>query len=315
MNQIFFSILTFLAIGSFLACGSETGGDTPGAGTDTNEVTLEEETTSTGQAAICLWPKVGLRDAPGMGGDIKYLTTVYFGEAVNPTGETKKVKDETYIKVKLSNGDEGWLKESLFALDASTQVVVGDIDVYPRPDLMTYKGDKFKKGDVLAVTNKTEGDWVEVIGMKKSPKGWIKEVNNLSDKEIDVTVGVLYNRAMQEEDKKKRAEQLNNIATNSSFSASGLMSLIDETLAGSAEPPRPELPANQAYIDADVLNVRSEADVTQDNVLFQVKNGDVVEILERGDRVPLNGMDDYWYLIRFNGQEGWIYGAHTSKKL
>ncbi len=266
-------------------------------------------------AAICLWSKVGLRDAAGMGNGVNYLTTIYFGESVIPTGETEEKDDNTYLKVRLSNGDEGWVKESLLALGAEAQIATADIDVYPRPDLMTYKGEKFKRGEVVAISSNTEGDWIEVFGLEKKPKGWIREVGNLSDNELDVTVGVLYNRAMQESDKKKRISALSNIASNSTFSASSLMSLVDETLAESAEAPRAELPANQAYIEATVLNVRSEPDTEQENVLFQVKEGDVVEILERGDRVELNGMDDYWYLIRAGGQEGWIYGAHTSKKL
>lgn len=280
-----------------------------------NEAAAVESTTSGSGKAICLWPKVGLRSGAGMGKDLDYLATVYFGETVTPTGETEEANKSTYIKVRLSNGDEGWLKESLFALDATTQIATDDIDVYPRPDLMTYKGEKFERGNVIAVTGKTDGEWFEVFGLEKKPKGWIRDVSNLSDNELDVTVGVLYNRAMQEKDKKKRMTLLNNIATNSTFSASGLMGLIDETLAESAAPPRAELPANQAYIDATVLNVRSQPDVEQDNVVFQVKENDVVEIIERGERIPVNGMDDYWYMIRFNGQEGWIYGAHTSKKL
>ena len=59
--------------------------------------------------AICLWPKVGLRDKPGRK-DTKYLTTIYFGETVALLDEKKKAEDDKeYLKVRLSDGSEGWV--------------------------------------------------------------------------------------------------------------------------------------------------------------------------------------------------------------
>lgn len=320
MKKPFLSLLPLLALLFILAaCGQEAATtETPSenAETESAEATQAETAgTSSDGDAICLWPKVGLRDAPGTGKGIKYLATILFGEAVSPTGESQEEGNSTYLEVTLSDGKTGWVKESLFAPQASVYAASGEIDVYPRPDLMTYKGQKFNRGDVVAVTANEQDEWIEVYGLEKKTKGWIRGLDNLSDAELDVTVAVLYNRAVTEDKKADREKLLNNIATNSMFSASGMMDVVDEALSAVAEPPRPELPANQAYILADVLNVRSEPDTEQDNVVFQVKNGDVVEIVERGDRVELNGMDDYWYLIRINEQEGWIYGAHTSKKL
>ena len=46
---------------------------------------------SKASSAICLWPKVGLRDKPGRK-DTKYLTTIYFGENVTFLDEHKKPK-------------------------------------------------------------------------------------------------------------------------------------------------------------------------------------------------------------------------------
>ncbi len=319
MKKHLFQIFMLLAFGLFLAACSGENDDTDSqadmaVATEEAAADAVSEAPASG-ASICLWPKVGLRDAAGTGNGIKYMTTILFGEAVTPTGEMEEVKNANYIKVRLSDGKEGWVKESLFAPEANVYVATAEVDVYPRPDLMTYKGQKFQRGDIVAVTNNQQDEWVEVYGLEKKTKGWVRSTEDMSDAELDVTVGVLYNRAMAEDKKADQEKLLNNIASNSAFSASALMDVVDDALAGVAEPPRPELPANQAYILADVLNVRSEPDTEQDNVVFQVKNGDVVEIVERGEQQAVNGMNDYWYLVRIDGQEGWIYGAHTSKKL
>jgi len=320
MKKHLFQIFTLLALGLFItACGGENDDMDPqaDAAAVADEAAVADAITESAAvgSSVCLWPKVGLRDAAGTGNGIKYLTTILFGEAVNPTGDEEEVGNANYIKVRLSDGKEGWVKESLFAPSANVYVATSEVDVYPRPDLMTYKGQKFKRGDIVAVTDNQQDEWVEVYGLEKKNKGWVRSTEDMSDSELDVTVGVLYNRAISEGKKADKEKLLNNIASNSAFSASGMMDVVDEALSGVAEPPRPELPANQAYILADVLNVRSEPDTEQDNVTFQVKNGDIVEIVERGEQKAVNGMNDYWYLVRIDGQEGWIYGAHTSKAL
>ncbi|MEL6652733.1 MAG: hypothetical protein AAFQ87_18180, partial [Bacteroidota bacterium] len=173
MKKTFLSLLPLLALLFILgACGSEsTTTDTPSenAETESTETTGSEAVSSNNEGdAICLWPKVGLRDAPGTGNGIKYLTTILFGEAVSPTGETKEVGNGNYIEVSLSDGKTGWVKESLFAPQASVYAASGEIDVYPRPDLMTYKGQKFNRGDVVAVTANEQDEWIEVYDLYRS---------------------------------------------------------------------------------------------------------------------------------------------------
>ena len=62
-------------------------------------------------------------------------------------------------------------------------------------------------------------------------------------------------------------------------------------------------------------NVRSEPDNEADNVVFQLASNDICTIIERGERVEIREMNDYWYKIEKDGHEGWIYGYFTSKRL
>ncbi|MEO0471945.1 MAG: SH3 domain-containing protein [Bacteroidota bacterium] len=301
-----------------IACGGENTEQAPSAEAAADSPETEASAASAVPApaakqAICLWPQVGLRDKAGRK-DAEYLTGISFGEKVELLGESVEVAEEkrTYIKVRLSDGKEGFVNSYLFAEDAERMVATSEIDVYKRPDLTTFKGDKIKRGQLVALTNNQEGNWTELMALERKPSGWVQSTDNLSSDEIDVTVAVLYGRAMQQSGA-KRQKLLDDIAANSTFAASGLMDIVDGAREQAVA--RAALPDNQMYITATNLNVRSAPDTEADNVVFKLGDGDIVDIIERGEQVAIRDMNDYWYKISYQGQEGWVYGAFTSKKL
>lgn len=262
---------------------------------------------------VCLWDGAGLRDAAGK--DAKWVAGISFGEVVVLSGQQEEISAEnrTYLEIELADGKKGWSNGYLFATGAARAVALSDMDVYKRPDLTTYTGDKFAKGEIFALIPTDKDGWMEAYGKNKKKSGWVQAYEAAySTDEVDVTVGILVDRAMQEKDPAKQEEALNRIAGNSTFSASPLMSVVDAQLAEVAA--RPELPANQLYITADNLNVRSEPDSEADNIVFKLEQGAICTIMERGERVKIRDMDDYWYKIEKDGQSGWIYGYFTSKR-
>jgi len=50
-------------------------------------------------------------------------------------------------------------------------------------------------------------------------------------------------------------------------------------------------------------------------VVMKLNDGDLCEVLEKGKYEEIRGMKDYWYKIRFNEKEGWVFGSQTSIKL
>ena len=99
MKKHLFQIFMLLAFGLFLAACSGENDDTDSqadmaVATEEAAADAVSEAPASG-ASICLWPKVGLRDAAGTGNGIKYMTTILFGEAVTPTGEMEEVKNAT----------------------------------------------------------------------------------------------------------------------------------------------------------------------------------------------------------------------------
>lgn len=51
-----------------------------------------------------------------------------------------------------------------------------------------------------------------------------------------------------------------------------------------------------------------------DDLSYQLSAGDTCEILSRGKKMILNGMEDYWYKVKFNEKTGWIFGSETNLK-
>lgn len=305
---------------AFSSCGSEESGDSQPEGTEAvssdgaAETDVANSPADASLTAVCLWNQSGLRTAPGRGSDAKWVTAVSFGEVVTLTGEevSPEGEDRTYAEMVLKGGDKGWSNVYLFAVDAERAASYGEIDIYKRPELTTFDGDQFLPGEIFAVMNSSDQEgWLEVYGLEKKKKGWIQENSRYTTDEVDVSVAIMFTQAKAEKSPQKQEEALNKILSNSTFRSSSLIGLIETELDAVAA--RAELPANQLYITATTLNMRTEAS-TESEVITQVSEGQIGTIIERGpEMVEVNGNSDYWYLIDVDGQEGWVFGHHTSK--
>ena len=65
-------------------------------------------------------------------------------------------------------------------------------------------------------------------------------------------------------------------------------------------------------IEGDNIWVREEP-VTGE-VIMKLNAGDVCKILEKGEKVQVKNMLDYWYKIKFNDTTGWVFGSQTNLK-
>lgn len=319
-----FKTLLILSLSSclfFLSCGEKSTTTSSEAGTESAVGSSESSTESSRevpaaneiQLGICLWPQAGLRSMPGRGKDAKWIAGMSFGEVVTLTGKSEEAGERNYLEMELSDGKVGWSYDYLFAVNAQRAAATGAVDVYSRPDLTTFDGKQFERGEIFAVVNDsdTEG-WMEVFGQEKKTKGWIKENTNFSTDEVDVNVAIMFSRALLEKNPISMAEKLENLTKNTLFGESPLMNIVNEKLEEVKQ--MTALPANQLMVTTDNLNVRSEPDSEADNIIFKLQSGDICNVLERGDRTEIRNMNDYWYLVEKDGQEGWIYGYFTSKK-
>ena len=53
---------------------------------------------------------------------------------------------------------------------------------------------------------------------------------------------------------------------------------------------------------------------TDGEVVMKLKDGEVCEVLKKGKQETIKGVADYWYKIKYDGKEGWVFGSQTSLK-
>lgn len=267
---------------------------------------------------ICLWSKVGLRDKPGVGNDVAYLTTIFFGETVELLDSNKvEVDSKEYINVKLSDGQEGWVNEYLFATEAVLGVSTRPIDIYRRPDIMTFKDEQLERGEIVAILNSESQEWKEIMTRERTNDGWVKMDDGISTDKTDVKLAALFQKAMSEDELKNRIEQLKLITDNPSFNTSAFLDMVNNALTSTEEKMQAlaNIADNQLYITAQKLNVRNSPKMNDENIAFQVKKGDICYIKRKGGQEIVNDINDFWYKIEYEGQSGWVFGHYTSKKL
>lgn len=71
---------------------------------------------------------------------------------------------------------------------------------------------------------------------------------------------------------------------------------------------------NTLVIQGDVVNIRKTADV-KGEVVTKVKQSDVLTIIQKDKLDNVNGVQDYWYKVKFGTYNGYVFGHFTSLKL
>lgn len=269
--------------------------------------------------ARCLWPKVGLRDGPGRGKELKYLATITFGEVVKLTGNTREVEGRNYLEMRLSDGETGWAYEYLFAVGAERAVAILKVDIFKRPDITTLTTKKLTRGMVFGIETTEKAGWYKVYSKKKAVEGWARlSQDAYSTEEVDVALMIKIDQIKELSNNSQKRKELETLTSSSIFSSSPLISMAEDMLLNMEA--APTLRSDQLVIKANVLNVRSEprkpGPDEADNVVFQVKDGNICKVLEIGEeKVSIRELNDYWYKIEYDGQVGWVYGHYTSRAL
>lgn len=314
MKNLSLFLLALMLLFTISACGSDKkGGESDGSETVED---VADDTDSDGAATMTLstWEGHSAKDTPGNEG--KWVASIAFGEELTLLNETEKdaKTNKDYEKVKLLDGKEGWVRADFIAKNASLAAVTQDAQIYKRPGISNITEDMVLTGTVVVVKSRKD-DFSEFIARNdaanKRQEGWLLGDKALTTDETDISAALLYSKAMNEKVPAKRQEKLKQVVSNfpNSVFARTAQSGLDAAEASA------DLAEDQLMITGDNVNVRSSAEVTPDNKIFQLASGDVCSILERGEMAEIGGKLDYWYKISAKSQTGWVFGTFTSKAL
>jgi hypothetical protein len=235
-----------ILVAALIACGSKEQNDQ-------EETEGGDEAGMTGKPAVCIWKEISVRETPEDKG--KFKTTIYLGEKIAFLGDTATdstaVKKTKYIKIKLIDDTEGWVRQDFIAVDATPGAVLKEATLYKRPDMMTPSGKNFKQMEFVAIKSQQDG-WSEIIGKRVGDtwfsSGWVK-TENLTTQAADVGVSVFYSKAMEINDEQKRAEAIQKIIDNRDFSSSVFYDII----VGTGNEEMDDMEGDAVDIEADTV--------------------------------------------------------------
>ncbi len=180
---------------------------------DASEEVYQEEGTEDAKVTVCLWDELSVREEPADKG--KYKTVIYLGEKVTFLDEKKtddaSSKKNVYLKIKLSDGTEGWVQERMMAANVKEFVTINEAKIYKRPDYLTVTDKSFPaKLYVVAAEADQDGFYkvkAKPYGSTWFTEGWVSG-KDLTDMQEDLAFGKMYGRAMQIKDEAKRKAQI-----------------------------------------------------------------------------------------------------------
>jgi hypothetical protein len=259
---------------------------------------------------------LSLRDTAG-GTRIEQL---YWGEKVVFLDELAKGSDDKeYVKLRRSNGKEGWSREPYIVRDAVPAAIIEDTVLYSSPDIGAVLTKTLKRGLIIAIDNSfTNPDfsliqWWDPVADVIDGGYYIKN-KVLTQSREDITVARLLYAASKEKDE-NRLTFLNTAFKE--FPKSVFRIDVENALMGDEDTQQVEAPVSISVVDVSgtavlndsEVNVRSQPNLTS-SVVDQLNAGDSVTLLQRSEmEITVDSMIAYWYKIQTpTGLKGWIYG-------
>jgi hypothetical protein len=183
---------------------------------------------------VCVWDNVSLRETHEKNG--KWLSSISIGETVEYLDESYKddssAKKVEYLKIRLKDGKEGWVRSDFIVLGAKPAVVVEQASVYKRPDLLNKTDKNFDEMDIIAVKSEKD-DFIEVVGKRSSGKWietcWIKK-DVVSYSEVDIATAKYAKKALAIKDESEKMNALIEIVNNPDLSQSVFIAKLNSMI-------------------------------------------------------------------------------------
>lgn len=167
-------------------------------------------------AGVSVWDRISTKGKPvrnsptvtllSLGERFLYLDSFAIDSSYNNT---------KFLKARLSDSSIVWVYDFASVLDATTAVVVNEVPLYRRPDLMTITSKRLNVMEIVAVSEEWD-DWVKVVNEKKAKQGWIHK-EHITYSTVDVAFALLVTRNLKEEEAEQRLAGLESLAEENPY--------------------------------------------------------------------------------------------------
>lgn len=182
----------------------------------TPEAQKHEKTEIPEIVGVSVWDRISTRSQPlrssprttllSLGESFLYLDTFAIDSVDGPT---------KFLKARLSDSTEVWVYDFASVLDAKPAVIINEVPLYMRPDLLTITDKRLNTMEIIAVVEEWD-DWIKVVNEKKEKTGWIKG-EFITYTTIDVAFSLLVKRTLEEEDQEQRINELEDLLENNPY--------------------------------------------------------------------------------------------------
>ncbi len=179
-------------------------------------------------AAVCMTDKAPVYSKPSKK-EGKLLSSVSLGERLLFLDDKEEdEKGKKYLKVKLLDGNEGWILPEHIVLNAGPGVIYEKTNIYSRPDLASITKKTLDEMDIIAIVSRKD-DWIEIVAKrttgKGTEKGWIKD-KGYSEGTTDLAAAVFITRAMRITQTDERLTELKAVMDNDNLSGSSFHHIL-----------------------------------------------------------------------------------------
>ncbi len=120
-----------------------------------------------------------------------------------------------FLKARLSDSTIVWVYDFASVLNAKPAVIIAEVPLYMRPDLLTITAKRLNAMDIIAVVEEWD-DWIKVVNEKKENTGWIKK-ESITYTTIDLAFALLVKRNLEEEDPEQKIIKLEDLLENNPY--------------------------------------------------------------------------------------------------
>ena len=192
-----------------------------------NQSEVEEEKTTLAIPSVCIWDGISVRQEPFRKATV--VSNLNLGELVTYLGISavdSTYKNQVYYQIRLSDESLAWAPAFSLVTDASPAVVIQEVPVYLRPDLLTITDRTLEVMEIIAVIKKSD-DWINFYSAKKIRNGWIKS-EAISDNIEDIAFALYARRILNEKNDIPLADKIDSILKYNLHPDAVFVSLLEE---------------------------------------------------------------------------------------
>ena len=188
---------------------------------------VDEEEIAPDIPSVCIWDRISVRQEPFRKSAV--VSNLNLGESVTYLGISaldSTYKNQVYYHVRLSDESTAWVPAFSLVTDASPAVVIKEVPVYLRPDLLTITDRTLEAMEIIAVVKESD-DWINFYSEKKITNGWIKS-EALSDNIEDIAFALYARRILNENTNKTISDKIDSILKYNLYPNAVFVSLLEE---------------------------------------------------------------------------------------